>query len=145
MKTIILYYSYTGNTRALAKKTAAELGVEVEEIFEVKKPFMLVGILRAFKRGKTEIQPLKSVLQAYEKIIIMSPVWGSFPVSAINTAIDCLPAGKQVEMIMVSAGGGTKKSAEGTKALITARGCEITCYRDVKVRRDGDAVYSEDL
>jgi hypothetical protein len=33
---------------------------------------------------------------------------------------------------MVSGGGGTKNSAEGTKNLIAARGCEVTDYTDIK-------------
>jgi len=145
MKTLILYYSYSGNTKAFATKRAAELGADVEEITEVKKPFVLVGIYRAWKRKKTAIQPIKSQLGNYDKIVIMSPVWGSYPVSAINSAIDKLPVGKKVELVMVSAGGGTKKSAEGTKALVAMGGCEVVGYSDIVAKRKGGEVVSREM
>jgi len=135
MKTLILYYSYSGNTKSIAGKKAIETDADIEEIIELKKPSMPVGIYRALKRKKTEIQPIKAQLDSYEKIIIMFPVWASFPVSAINSVIDCLPAGKKIEVITISGGGGTKKSARGTKSLITAKGCESVGYTDMKVTR----------
>jgi len=135
MKTIILYYSYSGNTKAIAEKKAAEVGADIEQILEEKKPFVLAGIFRAWRRKKASIQPIKAQLGNYGKIIIMSPVWGGYPVSAINNAIELLPTSKQVEIVMVSAGGGTKASAEGTKALVTMRGCEVVGYSDVTAKR----------
>ena len=143
MKTIILYYSHSGNTRDLANKKAKKLRLDIEEIIEVKKPHMLVGIFRAMRRKKTAIRPIKADLDSYEKIIIMSPVWAAHPVSAINSAIDCLPPGKQVEIIMISSTTGTKDTAEGTKGLIKARGCEVVSYTDLRTKRTEGAVASE--
>ncbi len=62
----------------------------------------------------------------------MSPVWAGNPAPAFNSIIENLPSGKKIELVMVSAGSGTKKSAEGTKNLITAHGCEVTDYTDIK-------------
>jgi flavodoxin len=136
MKTLVLFYSFSGSTRKLASQKAAEIGADIEEITETKKMFVLkaytAGAYRAIKRKKTEIQSLKSQLDSYEKIIIMAPVWASNPAPAFNSIVELLPAGKKVELVMVSAGGGTKSSAEGTKGLITARGCEVTDYTDIK-------------
>ena len=136
MKTVVMYYSYSGTTKALATQTALELGADIEEIIEVKRPFLPVGVYRAVTCSKTEIHPIKSQLEDYDNIVIMSPVWADHPVSAIYSLIDCLPEGKQVELVMVSGGGGTKSSAESTKALVTARGCEVTSYSNVEVRID---------
>ena len=135
MKTIILFYSHSGNTKALAYKKATELGADIEEIIEAKKPFMLVGIYRAAQRKKTEIRPIKAHLCSYDKIIIMSPVWSAHPVSAFNSVVEGLPAGKNVEIVMVSGGGGTKKSVGGTKALIIQQGCHVVNYADQYTKR----------
>jgi hypothetical protein len=145
MKTLILFYSHSGKTEALAGKKAAELKdagfeVDVERVVEIKKPSVAIGTLRALRRTKTAIEPIKAKLGDYDKIVIMSPVWAGHPVSAINSVIELLPAGKAVELIMTSAGGGTKKSALGTKSLVVARGCEVVSYEDVKVSTDGDEV-----
>jgi len=145
MKTIIVYYTHSGNTKALATRKAKELDCDIEEIIEVKKANMIVALYRVVTRGKTMIEPLKSNLDEYEKIIIMSPVWASLPVSAVNSVIDCLPVGKKVELIMVSGGGGTKKTAAGTKELVTGRGCEVVGYTDLKAKKVNNEVVSEDI
>jgi len=134
MKTLIMYYSHSGNTKALANEKAQEIGADIEEIIEVKRPFMPIGIHRAVNRTRTEISPIKSTIDNYERIIIMSPVWADHPVSAIYSLIDRLPKGKQVELIMVSSGSGTKSSSEGTKNLVTSRDCEVVGYTDVTVK-----------
>ena len=134
MKTIVIYYSFSGNTKALAYKKAQELGADIEEIIEVKRPIMPIGIHRAVNRVGTEIHPIESQLDDYDEIIIMSPVWAEHPVSAIYSLIDCLPKGKSVELVMVSGGGGTRISCEGTKALVVDRGCEVVRYTDVTVK-----------
>jgi len=145
MKTIILYYSHSGNTKRFALKKALELDAEIEEIVEVKKPLLVVGLCRALRRKMTAIRPIKAQLDGFEKIIIMSPVWAAHPVSAINSVIECLPGGKKVELFMVSAGGGTRKSAEKTKALVTARACEVIEYTDVHIKQKGSEVFSQKL
>ena len=132
MKTLILFYSRSGNTRALAMKKSKKLGADIEEIFDVKKPSVISAIFRAQMRKRTEILPIKSNLEEYDKIILMSPVWSAHPVPAMNTVIERLPANKKIEVIMVSAGSGTRKSDEETKKLIAERGCEVIEYTDLK-------------
>jgi len=136
MKTLILFYSFSGRTRKLASQKASETGADIEEITETKKMSVLKayisGAYKAMKRKKTEIQPIKSQLNNYEKIIIMSPVWAGNPAPAFNSIVEHLPSGKKIELVMISAGSGTKKSAEGTKNLIASRGCEVTDYADIK-------------
>jgi len=141
MRTLILYCSYTGHTHALAVKKATELDCDLEEVKDVRKLSWVAGIRKAPKREKTDIYPIRSDLSRYDKIIIMSPVWASHPVPAINNVLECLPEGKKVEFFMVSAGGGTKKSAEETKELVAQRGCEVVGYTDVVVKvKDGDVL-----
>jgi flavodoxin len=136
MKTLVLFYSFSGNTKKIAAQKAAETGADIEEIIETKRMFVLkaytVGAYRAIKRKKAEIQPIKSQLNSYEKIIIMAPVWAGKPAPAFNSIIEQLPTGKKIELVMVSASSGTEGSAEETKNFIAARGCEVTDYVDIK-------------
>jgi len=136
MKTIILYYSFSGNTKALAVKKAGEINAALEEITETKKPSKpgayFSGSYKAIKRRKTEINPVACDLTGYDHIIIMAPVWAGKPAPAFNNIVELVPSGKKIEIIMVSGGGGTKRSAKETKELFTARGCEVVNYTDVK-------------
>jgi len=145
MKTIVLFYSRTGNTKFLAGKKAAELGAEIEEIREVKKTGMIAGCYRALKRRKTEIQPIQAELGSYDAIVIMVPIWAGHPVSAIYGILERLPQGKKVELVLVSGGGGSKKSAEGTKACIAERGCELIGYTDIMAQRKNNEVISQPI
>ena len=135
MKTIILYYSYSGKTKALAIQKADELKTDIEEITEIKKSgklkAYLAGVFQAVGRKKAKINPIKSELSNFDKIVVMAPVWAGHPAPAFNNIIEHLPSGKKIEVIMVSAGGGTKDSKEKTKEIITAQGCEVVDYTDI--------------
>ena len=139
MKTIVLFYSYSGRTKILAAMKAMELNADIEEITEVKKMSVLkayiVGGFYALRRKRVKINPIKANLSDYEQIIIMAPVWAGLPAPAFNSIKRHIPSGKKIELIMVSAGGGTKKSAEKTKAFFTNRGCEVTGYTDVNAHK----------
>jgi len=135
MKTIILYYSWSGKTKALAVKKAGEIGADIEEVTEVKRQSgfgaLFVGAPKAMKRKKTEIKPIAANMESYDQIIVMAPVWASYPAPAFNNIVEAIPSGKKVEITMISGGGGTKKSAEGTKKLFTDKGCEVIGYTDI--------------
>ncbi|MCL2196838.1 MAG: hypothetical protein FWB77_04415 [Treponema sp.] len=135
MKTIILYYSWSGKTKALAVKKAGEIGADIEEITEEKKISLIgsffIGAPGAIKRKTAKIKPIAADLNNYEQIIIMAPVWASHPAPAFNNIVEAIPSGKKIEIILVSTSSGTKKSEEGTKKLFTDKGCEVVGYTDI--------------
>lgn len=136
MKTLVIFYSYTGKTRELASKKAAETGADIIEVKERKKRSKfnayVVGCFQAMKQKKAIIEPIDTDLNAYEKIIILMPIWAGHPAPAFNNIIEILPAGRQVELIMTSGSGNSGSSAEKIKAMIKVRGCEVVKYIDVK-------------
>jgi flavodoxin len=136
MKTLVLFYSFTGKTKDIAEKKAKELTADIEEILDEKKHSkfgaFLVGCPKSIMRKSWAIKPLAANLDGYEKIVILSPTWAGHPVPPVNAAIEKLPPGKKVEVVMVSSSGSTKDSTEGTKALIAAKGCEVTEYTDMR-------------
>jgi menaquinone-dependent protoporphyrinogen IX oxidase len=70
MKTIVYFYSRMGSNRFLAKKIAADLNCEIEEI----KPRVnyLVLMLLGINLGNVR---LNSNVEAYDKIILCGPIW----------------------------------------------------------------------
>ncbi len=81
MKTIIVYYSQSGNTRKAAEMLRAELGADIAEI-ESEKPYN-ADMWKAWDEAQEErkdwnIRPLKKLpdISAYDTMIIGSPVWG---------------------------------------------------------------------
>ena len=70
MKSIVLYYSNKGSNRYLARKIAAGLSSDIEEIRPRLDVFML--FLMNIHFGN---RPLKPDLKAYDKVILCGPVW----------------------------------------------------------------------
>ena len=136
MKTIVLYYTYGGSTKAEAEKIAKERGATLCQVEETKKRGMLSAFLsgcpKATKRKASEIKPIAHNLKEFDRIIIGGPIWAGHPAPAINAIFNALPDGKEVELFMCSGGGETPKSAEGTKNLVVQKGCKLISYRDVK-------------
>ena len=63
MKTLIMYYSLSGNTEALAKKKARELDADIERIVEINPPSMIVGIHRAVNRTRARAYYMKGTFE----------------------------------------------------------------------------------
>jgi menaquinone-dependent protoporphyrinogen IX oxidase len=136
MKTIVMYYSLGGKTKAEAERIAAEKNAEIYEVQELKKRgffnALFKGCPSSMKREASEIKALRCNLDEYDKIIIGAPVWGGFPAPAFNAMLNFLPAGKDVELFICSAGGETPKSEQGTKELIQSKGCTLISYNNIK-------------
>lgn len=137
MKTLVVYYSMSGKTRKAATERATK---EDADILEVKKqkPYSVItaflfGARAAMAQKTVEIGALKCDFAAYDKIILAAPIWGGFPAPPINNVIAMLPAGKEVEFIFTSGGGGSAKCLDKVKALIEKQDCKFVGYADIKV------------
>ncbi len=138
MNAIVLYYSYTGHTKKIAEKLAHTQGAELVEIHTKgrlgKLNAFVVQCPRAMMRKTAAIQPIAQDLNGYDMITLAGPVWASYPAPAFNAMIKLLPAGKNVQLLLVSGSGsgGTKKSEEGTKRLVKKQNCTVLAYKDLK-------------
>ncbi|MCH4239310.1 MAG: hypothetical protein LKF71_03475 [Oscillospiraceae bacterium] len=136
MKTIVLYYSLGGNTKAEAERIAQEENAELCEVQELKKrnPLSAVfsGCPQAMQRKASAIQPLKCDLSVYDRIFIGCPIWAGFPAPAFNAILHLLPRDKEVSLFFCSAGGEEPRSQQGTKDLIAQKGCKLISYCDIR-------------
>ena len=122
MKSLVVYYSRTGNARFVAETIAAEVGADIEEVIDLKKRSGPIGFLTGgsdARRGKeTEISPTTKSPAEYDLIIVGTPVWASRPSPAIITYLKKNDlSGKKVALFFTH--GGKKPTAfDETKALI---------------------------
>ena len=91
MKSIVIYYSYGGNTRKIAKKVADVTGADLAEIDTVK-PYtgsyneVVDQGQREVNRGFCqEIKPFNVDLKQYDSIILGTPVWWYTFAPAMNS------------------------------------------------------------
>jgi flavodoxin len=122
LKSLVVFYSRTGNARFVAQTIAAEIGADVEEVIDQKKRGGVLGFLgggRDARSGKgTEIAPtVKSPLD-YDLIVVGTPIWAGQPTPAIVTYLKKNNlAGKKVAVFFVQ-GGKKPHGEEQIKALI---------------------------
>ncbi len=121
MKTLIVYYTRTGNSKFAAETIAAELGADIEEVVDLKKrqgklAYMSCG--RDAMSGKeTEIAPTKRNPADYDLIVIAQPVWAWSPTPAIRTYLNRNDLSSK-KVALFFGGESLKQAIDKTKALM---------------------------
>ena len=79
MKTLIVYYSRTGNTRMIADTISESLKCDIEEIIDKDKRSGMIGYLKSgYHAARSHISPIedsKYDLSKYDLLILGTPVW----------------------------------------------------------------------
>ena len=140
MRELVLFYSYSGNTRKAAQKFADENGCSICEVTDEKRPGKLgafiPGIIKALKGGGSKINPVTlngaSVsFGEYIAVNIFAPIWAGHPAPSMNTALKLLPTGTKVKLFMVSQSGESAK--DNICKRVREMGLEIEEYEDIKM------------
>lgn len=88
MKTLIAFYSRTGNTRKVAEELAAALKADIDEIIDRKDRRGIIGWLKsgrdAMRRTETLIRTRKDPSK-YGLVVIGTPIWAGTMASAVRT------------------------------------------------------------
>ena len=120
MKTLVVYYTRTGNSKFAAETVATEVGADVEEVVDLKNRKGRLAFLSAGRdamQGKlTEIAETKRNPFDYDLVVIMQPVWAGSPTPAIRTYLKKNDlSGKKVALFFTDA---SDKAVEKTKAIM---------------------------
>jgi flavodoxin len=124
-KSIVYYYSRSGNTKLIAEHIAQTLGCESEAL---KDPVSYSGVIGFIKGGRDALKKVTPKIQslvhnpaAYELIVIGQPVWAARPVPAVNGLIKQYNlAGKNVALFVTFDGGGDARCLETTAGMLPA-------------------------
>ena len=142
MKELVLFYSYSGNTRKIAEKFAQEKSFDVCEVTDIKRPNKLAaytaGIVKVLKNSGRKIKPLTLngagvKFGDYEIINVFSPVWASHVAPSIVSALKFLPQKTKIKLFMVSMSGKSEKDSQSKR--IADIGLEIIGYEDIKSKK----------
>jgi menaquinone-dependent protoporphyrinogen IX oxidase len=99
-KILVVYYSWWGTTRKIAKALAETLSCDLEEIVEPRKRAWFLGyarsVIEARQKRPSVIMPAHGDVSSYDLVVVGTPVWAwsvSSPVRAYLMANkDRLPA-----------------------------------------------------
>ncbi len=122
VKTLVVYYSRTGNTKFIAETIAAELGADIEEIVDLKNRDgnvgWMSGLRDVFGNRQTKIAPAKKTPKDYDLVVVGTPDWAWSPAPAIRTYLSgCDFSGKKVALFFTYASS-LRQIVEKTKALM---------------------------
>lgn len=123
MKTLVVYYSRTGNTQFVAETVAQHLGADIEEVVDLKKRFGMSAFMKASLDAmlgrETKISATAKSPELYDLIVVGTPVWFTRPTPAIRTYLKKNSlAGKRVAIFCTNEGNGGEKAIEKTKELL---------------------------
>jgi len=75
MKTVVIYYSFTGNNRLLALELQRRLGGDCVEVFEARPRSRITILLDVLFDRKPGISWTPCELGNYEQAVLVAPVW----------------------------------------------------------------------
>mgnify|MGYP000660481260 CR=1 FL=1 len=124
MKSLVLYYSFDGNTDFIARGIAEEVGSDIERI-KTKNEIASHGFMKYFWGGrqvvmkeKPDIEDIYADLNSYNLIFIGSPVWVSTFVPALRSFFSKYKLqGKKVALFCCCGGNKGKTFEEMKKEL----------------------------
>ena len=127
MKTAIVYYSMSGNTKFIADKIAENIDADVIRI-EPVKAYPDSGVRKFIWGGKSavmgntpKLQPYDFDADKYDTIIFGTPVWASTFTPPIRTFIEenkASLAEKKIAVFICFSGGGADKAIDKLKKYI---------------------------
>lgn len=127
-KSLVLFYSWSGNTRSIAHLIAERLGADIQE-FQPKQPYP-TDYSEVLAQAKTELKnrtypplnPLPIQWEQYETICLGTPNWFSTMASPVASFLwETMPTEKTILPFCTHGGGG-----EGHIAQDIA-GCCLRC------------------
>jgi len=124
MKTAVIYYSFEGNCALVANAIKDTLDADIFEIKTIDKKKRsgfakyLWGGFQTIMRKKPELEPLSIDINAYDLIILGTPVWAASPTPAIFSFLSKTEIkGKKIALFCCH-GGGKGKLFDKFKALL---------------------------
>jgi flavodoxin len=124
MKTLIVYYSYDGNSAVVAEELKKATGADVLELKtedeKVRTGFAKYawGGKQVFTHVHPKLKPYTVAINDYDRIIIGGPVWAGSPAPALQSFIaETKISGKKLGIFLCHAGG-LGKAMDKLKALL---------------------------
>jgi len=129
LKSLIIYYSRTGNTANVAHVLHKSTKSDIEEIKDRTDRSGILGYLRSSKDalfGKdADVEGLKYEINDYNSIFIGGPVWVLRPATPVSTMIKRLDLRNKNIVLFVTCGGNHGKSLDMMSDLVVKNGGNV--------------------
>lgn len=141
MKTLVVYYSRTGNTKIIAETIAKDLAADLEEITEIQPKTGIIGWLVAGKdatlQKSTPINALKHQVTNYDLVIIGTPVWSWNMSPPVRSFLQKYKQNlKQVAFFATMGGNGDQRAFTGMTKLTGLTPLATVALLERKIKRN---------
>lgn len=124
MRTVIVYYSYGGNTRKVARQIQKETKVDMVKL-EPLNPYdgdywdvVDQGKIEVEQDVKPKLKTNLNFIKNYERIILCSPIWWYTLAPVVKSFLDNVDiSSKEVIPVITNGGYGVGKSIQDLKKL----------------------------
>jgi flavodoxin len=139
MKTLVVYYSKTGNTQTVAKELAQNLSADLEVLTETKPKEGIVGMILAGKdaalQNSTPINDLKNKTDDYDLVVIGTPIWAWTMSNPIRSFFEKHKQGlKKVAFFATMGNSGDKRAFSHMEKLSGLTPAATISFQDAKVK-----------
>ena len=150
MKSLVVYYSRSGNTRFVAEKISQKIGGDIEEVIDKKRrkgPLgFVIGGFDATRGRKTDIAEMKKSPRDYDLIVVGTPMWNKRITPAVRTYLeDNKFSEKRVALFCTNNGSQSERVFKTLKEIMN--GCifvgELAISNAQKDREDTEKKISE--
>ena len=141
MKSLVIFYSQSSNTKLAAKTIAEELKADIMRVEEVNRRsragLYFAGGMAAARDKSSDIKPLEINMDDYGRIFLGSPVWAGKPVPAINAFIKNTDfKGKEVVVFFTAGGDKFEKTVQNISQKIENSGGKVVGSFGVSTARN---------
>lgn len=124
MKTLVIYYSYEGNTHFVAETILKHIEADIERIEPVKemksKGFgkFIWGGSKVVMGKKPELKPISVDFSDYDKVFVGTPIWAGTYAPPVKTLLETgLLKGKEIIYFYTHEGGHSKAELRAAEVI----------------------------
>jgi len=146
-KTLIVYYSRTGNTKVACEALQKDLGCDIIEIKDLKNRAggwgFFTSTIGTLFGTHTKIDPVHPELASYNAVVIGSPIWAGKLSTAIRTFIAKNRFdGKKIVLFTTTNVFEKEGSKNKAKQMVTESGGQVAGYFQIAVteKLDGGGI-----
>ena len=127
MKTLVVYYSRTGNTKLLGDELAGALGADIEELKDTKNRMGVAGWLQCARDARrkhfADLEPVRHAPADYDLVVLGGPIWG-FTMCSPTRTYAVMHRDSFTRVAFFCTAGGYKNIPASFEALKDATGME---------------------
>jgi len=144
MRTIVIYYSKSGNTKSVAERIARAMDADIDEIVEAgKRGGNVRSALDAIFKRRPALKPFGRSLDDYDLVFIGTPIWRMNAVPAMQVFLSAQQwDSKRVALFCTMGGIGDKRAFATMRRLLAGARVIGELPLDAPALKDDDTVDS---